>query len=146
VEALHGARSLLVIGRGTGLAVAQEAALKFKETCGLQAEAFSSAEVKHGPMALVERAYPMLVFAPRGPAQADLIALAAEMRQRGAAVLLAAPHGVRERQLTLAETLTPDLDPVAAIQSFYLMVEALARSRGRDPDRPRHLNKVTATL
>lgn len=146
VEALVAAQRIMVIGRGTGLAVAQEAALKFKETCGIQAEAFSSAEVQHGPMALVHDGYPMLVFAPRGPAQPGLLALADEMRQRGARVLLAAPADVPTRQLTLAPAPTEDLDPIAAIQSFYLMVEALARARGLDPDRPPHLNKVTATL
>jgi glucosamine--fructose-6-phosphate aminotransferase (isomerizing) len=146
VESLRDAENIMVIGRGTGLAIAQEAALKFKETCGIQAEAFSSAEVKHGPMALVERGYRMLVFAPRGPAQADLLAMAREMRQRGAQVLLAAPPDVGERQLTLTNAITPDLDPIAAIQSFYLMVDALAHARGFDPDRPRHLQKVTSTL
>jgi glucosamine--fructose-6-phosphate aminotransferase (isomerizing) len=146
LDVLRDAQRIMVIGRGTGLAVAQEAALKFKETCGIQAEAFSSAEVKHGPMALVEAGYPMLVFAPRGPAQADLLALSRDMRERGARVLLAAPADVGERQLTLSKAMTPDLDPVAAIQSFYLMVEALARSRGFDPDTPRHLQKVTSTL
>jgi glucosamine--fructose-6-phosphate aminotransferase (isomerizing) len=146
VDALRDAQRIMVIGRGTGLAIAQEAALKFKETCGIQAEAFSSAEVKHGPMALVQKGYPMLVFAPRGPAQADLLAVAREMRQRGARVLLAAPADVADRELTLTTTLTADLDPIAAVQSFYGMVEALARARGNDPDRPRHLQKVTSTL
>ena len=65
--------------------------MKFKETCAIQAEAFSAAEVKHGPMALVGDGYPMLVFAPRGPAQAGLLSLAAEMRARGARVVLVAP-------------------------------------------------------
>jgi glucosamine--fructose-6-phosphate aminotransferase (isomerizing) len=146
VEAFQQAQRILVIGRGPGLAVAQEAALKFKETCGIQAEAFSSAEVRHGPMALVEEGFPMLVFAPRGPAQADLLALARDMRERGAHVLVAAPPDVSERQLTLATSMTPDLDPITAIQSFYFMVEALARARGLDPDTPRHLQKVTTTL
>jgi len=146
IDTLRRAARIMVIGRGTGLAIAQEAALKFKETCGIQAEAFSSAEVKHGPMALVETGYPMLVFAPRGPAQQDLLALSREMRSRGAQVLLAAPPDVAERQLTLATTAMPDLDPIAAIQSFYLLVEALALARGCDPDRPRHLQKVTSTL
>jgi glucosamine--fructose-6-phosphate aminotransferase (isomerizing) len=142
---LHAER-IMVIGRGTGLAIAQEAALKFKETCGIQAEAFSAAEVKHGPMALVDEGYPMLIFAPRGPAQAGLLALADEMRGRGARVVLAAPNDVANRELTLTTAATPDLDPIVAIQSFYLMVETLARARGNDPDKPRHLNKVTATL
>ncbi|MBT9598098.1 MAG: SIS domain-containing protein [Vitreoscilla sp.] len=145
VDALHGADRLFVIGRGTGLAIAMEAALKFKETCGIQAEAFSGAEVKHGPMALVEEGYPLLVFAPRGPAQAGLIALAAEMRGRGARVLLAAPAGTPGAELPLAPSAHEDLDPITAVQSFYPMVEALARARGLDPDQPRHLAKVTRT-
>ena len=91
VEVLKNVDRLFVIGRGLGLPIAMEAALKFKETCGIQAEAFSGAEVKHGPMALVEEGYPMLLFAPRGPAQAGLLALADEMRGRGARVLLATP-------------------------------------------------------
>lgn len=145
VDALHGADRLFVIGRGTGLAIAMEAALKFKETCGIQAEAFSGAEVKHGPMALVEEGYPLLVFAPRGPAQAGLIALASEMRERGARVLLAAPAGTPGAELPLVQAAHADLDPIAAVQSFYPMVEALARSRGLNPDQPRHLAKVTRT-
>ncbi|HEV8690509.1 MAG TPA: SIS domain-containing protein [Ideonella sp.] len=145
VDVLKEADRLFVIGRGTGLPIAMEAALKFKETCGIQAEAFSGAEVKHGPMALVEQGYPLLVFAPRGPAQAGLIALAAEMRERGARVLLAAPAGTPGAELALATTSHEDLDPIAAIQSFYPMVEALAVARGLDPDQPRHLAKVTRT-
>ena len=146
IETLADCERMMVIGRGTGLAVAQEAALKFKETCMIQAEVFSSAEVQHGPMALVDAGYPMLVFAPRGPAQAGLIAVAAQMRERGAKVLLAATPDVPERQLTLASTACEDLDPIAAIQSFYVLVEAVARARGRNPDRPPHLNKVTSTV
>ena len=146
LPALKDADRLLVIGRGPGLAIANEAALKFKETCGIQAEAFSGAEVQHGPMALVDTGYPMLIFALRGPAQAGSIQLAREMRQRGANVWLAAPSDVAERDLTLATTDAEDLDPIAAIQSFYLLVEAVARARGVNPDSPRHLSKVTSTL
>jgi glucosamine--fructose-6-phosphate aminotransferase (isomerizing) len=145
IEALLDADRLFVIGRGTGLPVAMEAALKFKETCGIQAEAFSGAEVKHGPMALVEEGYPLLVFAPRGPAQPGLLALAEEMRGRGARVLLAAPAGTPGAELPLACSGNEDLDPIAVVQSFYPMVEALARARGNDPDQPRHLAKVTKT-
>ncbi|HVZ45689.1 MAG TPA: SIS domain-containing protein [Ramlibacter sp.] len=145
VEALASADRLFVIGRGPGLSVAQEAALKFKETCAIQAEAFSSAEVQHGPMALIEEGYPLIVFALRGPAQQGLLQLAQTLRSRGALVLLAAPEGTPGCRLALAETSEPDLDPIAAIQSFYLLVEAVARARGFDPDRPRHLRKVTRT-
>lgn len=145
VELLQGADRLFVIGRGTGQAIAMEAALKFKETCGIQAEAFSGAEVKHGPMALIDEGYPLLIFAPRGPAQTGLLTLAEEMRGRGARILLAAPAGTPGANLPVVETGSVDLDPVSVIQSFYPMVEALARSLGRNPDEPRHLNKVTRT-
>jgi glutamine---fructose-6-phosphate transaminase (isomerizing) len=145
VQALQDARRLYVIGRGTGLPVAMEAALKFKETCGIQAEAYSGAEVQHGPMALVEEGFPMLVLAPHGPAFDGLLLLATQMRERGAQVLLAAPPGTPGAQLPLAPTGHVDLDPISLAQSFYRMVEALARARGLDPDHPRHLNKVTRT-
>lgn len=145
LDVLQGVDRLFVIGRGTGMPVALEAALKFKETCGIQAEAFSSAEVKHGPMALIEEGYPLLVFAPRGPAQAGLLALAEEMRLRGAKVLLAAPAGTPGANLPVVETASVDLDPISLIQSFYPLVEALARARGRNPDEPRFLAKVTKT-
>ena len=145
VPALVGAERLYVISRGTGLAVAQEAALKFKETCGIQAEAFSGAELRHGPMALVDPGYPLLILAPRGPAQPGLLALAADMRARGARVLLAAPAGTPGAELPLAPTGHEDLDPIAVVQSFYPMVEALSRARGLDPDAPPHLAKVTRT-
>jgi glutamine---fructose-6-phosphate transaminase (isomerizing) len=145
VETLRDADRLFVIGRALSLPIALEAALKFKEVCGIQAEAFSGAEVKHGPMALIEHGYPLLVFAPRGPAQAGLLALADEMRQRGARVLLAAPAGTPGAELPLAVTAHEDLDPIAVAQSFYPAVEALARARGLDPDHPPHLSKVTCT-
>ncbi len=145
IEALAHAERLYVIGRGTGLPIAMEAALKFKEVCGIQAEAYSGAEVQHGPMALVEAGFPMLVLAPRGPAQPGLLLLAEQMRARGARVLLAAPTGTRGAELPLSPTGHVDLDPISAVQSFYRMVEGLARARGLDPDHPRHLNKVTRT-
>jgi len=145
VEVLREHDRLFVIGRGLGLPVALEAALKFKETCAIQAEAFSGAEVQHGPMALVGKGYPLLIFAPRGPAQQGLLSVADSMRERGAQVLVAAPEGTPGANLPLAETAVEELDPIAAILSFYPMVEALARARGFDPDKPRHLNKVTRT-
>jgi glucosamine--fructose-6-phosphate aminotransferase (isomerizing) len=149
VDMMRDVERMIVIGRGLGLAIAQEAALKLKETSGIQAEAFSSAEVRHGPMELIDRDYPLLVFAPRGPEQAGLIRLAADMRARGARVLLAAPADVAEAgldaQLTLATSRNVSLDPIAAIQTFYVMAAELAAARGRDPDAPRHLNKITET-
>ncbi|QEL57930.1 SIS domain-containing protein [Chromobacterium paludis] len=145
LDVLKPAERIMVVGRGLGFAVALEAALKFKETCAIQAEAFSGAEIKHGPMALIDEGYPLLIFAPRGPEQQGLIALAAEMRGRGAKVLLAAPADVESRDLTLAVADDEALDPLLAIQSFYLMAARLSEARGLNPDVPRHLSKVTCT-
>jgi glutamine---fructose-6-phosphate transaminase (isomerizing) len=146
VDELRDVERMIVIGRGLGLAIAQEAALKLKETSGIQAEAFSSAEVRHGPMELIDRDYPLLVFAPRGPEQAGLLQLARDMQARGARVLLAAdPADVPEATLPLVSTAHAALDPIAAILSFYVMAAGLAAARGRNPDAPRHLMKVTET-
>jgi glucosamine--fructose-6-phosphate aminotransferase (isomerizing) len=145
IDVLAPARNIMVVGRGISFPVALEAALKFKETSALQAEAFSGAEIKHGPMALIDEGYPLVIFATRGPTQAGLVALAEEMRGRGAHVLLAAPADIASRDLTLPVAATPDLDPIVAIQAFYVMAANLSKARGMDPDRPRHLSKVTKT-
>jgi glucosamine--fructose-6-phosphate aminotransferase (isomerizing) len=145
LDVLASSERALVIGRGLGFAVALEAALKLKETSSIQAEAFSSAEVRHGPLALVDAGYPLLVFALRGPEQAGLLELARSVRGRGARVVLAAPADVPERDITLAVADDPALDPVLAIHAFYLLVAAVAEARGLNPDEPRHLAKVTRT-
>jgi glucosamine--fructose-6-phosphate aminotransferase (isomerizing) len=139
----------LVLGRGPSWPVALEAALKFKETCSLQAEAFTSAEVKHGPKALVRPGFPLVVFASRGEAQADLATTATEMCEAGARVLLfsttdAIVPGATTIQLPKAPH--PALDPLVLIQAFHLAVERLAQARGLDPDEPPHLAKVTMTV
>jgi len=139
------AQSLYVVGRGPGFAAAQEMALKFKETCGLHAEAFSAAEVRHGPMALARDGFPVLLLAQDDATRGGVEALAADLVQAGARVLLAgatAPGAVTLPALQ-AHAL---LQPILLVQAFYVMVETLARARGFDPDRPPGLAKVTRTL
>jgi glucosamine--fructose-6-phosphate aminotransferase (isomerizing) len=136
LEALAGAERAMVVGRGLGFAVALEAALKLKETCMLQAEAFSSAEVRHGPMALIDKGYPLVAFALRGPEQAGIVDLAREMRTRGARVVLAAPKDIADADVTLVESDDEVLDPIVAIQTFYMVVTALAEARGLNADAP----------
>ncbi len=143
VPLLVNSERMFVVGRGTGLAIAMEAALKLKELCGIQAEAFSGAELRHGPLALIESGYPVLVFAPRGPARAGLMALTSDLRARGAQMLVVGEGA--DTLLPLVSAAAPELDPLCAIQSFYVLAEALARARGRDPDAPPHLSKVTRT-
>ena len=145
VEALRDAVNLFVVARGFGLGIAQEAALKLKETCGLHAEAFSSAEVKHGPMALVRAGFPVLMFTQRDDTRAGIEELAAEFTTRGARVLIAGSDVAGAISLP-GITVHPVIEPLLTIQSFYGMANALALARGLDPDRPPHLHKVTETL
>lgn len=145
VEVLQPAVNLYAVARGFGLAAAQEAALKLKETCALHAEAFSSAEVKHGPMALVRAGFPLLMFAQADETLVGVQTLAQEFSARGARVLLA---GAQAPGVTVLPTVSghPIVAPLVTIQSFYRMVEALAIARGLDPDRPPYLSKVTETV
>ncbi|WP_313808532.1 SIS domain-containing protein [Sphingobium sp.] len=140
VEVLADARNLFIVGRGYGLSVTQEAALKLKETCGLHAEGFSSAEVRHGPMAIVRDGFPVLAFATSDKSGDDVRQAAAEFAERGANVLLADPAG----KLPVLSTHAV-LEPILMIQSFYGAAEKLARTRGLDPDQPPFLRKVTET-
>jgi glutamine---fructose-6-phosphate transaminase (isomerizing) len=131
--------SMVAIGRGPTLAIAREAALKLKETCDLHAEAFSGAEFRHGPIALVSTRYPILMFTPTDQAAAGLQALAADLAQKGAHVLKTGDD------LPTPAPDHPDTDAVCLIQSFYALLVRLAQSRGTDIDQPRHLQKVTRT-
>ena len=146
VAGLRLADHLFVLGRGLGLGAAQEAALKFKETCGLHAEAFSSAEVKHGPMAIVGPDFPVLAFAQDDDIVAGTAAVAEEFRARGAPVWLARPGASGPGVLPLPASPHPACTPILTVQAFYGAVNALSVARGHDPDVPPHLNKVTETV
>ena len=145
LSALERANNLFVVGRGYGLGIAQEAALKFKETCGLHAEAFSAAEVKHGPMALVGRGFPVLMLSQNDESRGGIEKLATEFVSRGADVLLAGAKVAGSIELPTVAA-HPVIEPLLMVHSFYRMVATLAPARGFDPDRPPHLNKVTETM
>ncbi len=140
-EGLVEATNLFVLGRGLGLGAAQEAALKFKETCSLHAEAYSSAEVKHGPMALVGRGFPCWPSrSPMKPAPAPA---------RWSRIFCPGRAGVAgrgRRRLPVAAAPHPLCAPLLTVQSFYRAINALALRRGFNPDLPPHLNKVTETV
>ena len=146
VAPLKAVESLYVVGRGAGYAAAQEAALKLKETCGIHGEALSAAEIMHGPLALAGPDFPVILFSQRDEALTSLTELAAGLVARGVPVIAAGP-AARAATLPLpgGGELHPFAQPIALIQSFYPLAEALARARGRDPDRPPHLRKVTET-
>jgi glucosamine--fructose-6-phosphate aminotransferase (isomerizing) len=144
------ADAMLVVARGRSFPVAQEIALKLKETCQIQAEPFSAAELMHGPVALVASGYPVLVLATEDETLAGVCDVAAGLAAKGAHVMIAS---TAQPALALAHTPLPlpaalhrVLDPMLHVQAFYPLAGRLAAARGLDADRPRHLRKVTLTV
>jgi glutamine---fructose-6-phosphate transaminase (isomerizing) len=135
------AESLYVVGRGPTLPVAAETALKLKETCAIHAEAYSIAEVMHGPLELLGDGYPVLAYSPEDRSRASSRDALIKMRQTGAHVLVAEEGG-----LPFQRTGDSLLDPISIIQTAYRFIESTATARSRDPDKPRLLKKVTETV
>ena len=145
LNALCKATSLVTLGRGPTLAIAREAALKLKETSNLHAEAFSGAEFVHGPVALIDVSYPVLLFMPTDQAAAGLHALAADLRGKNARVFMTDWSEQQTGGLPALVPDHPDADAVCLIQSFYALAIRTAQRRGTNVDLPRHLQKVTRT-
>ena len=147
VETLAKAASLFVVGRGATHAVAAEAALKLKETSAIHAEAFSSAEVLHGPAGIIGPGFPVLAFAPADAAREEFFAALDRLASFGAAPLVVDyEQHARWQTVVALDGGHPLLTPIVALHAFYRVAEATARRRGRDPDQPPHLMKVTETL
>jgi len=142
---LDQAESLYVLGRGPALAIASEAALKFKETSGMHAEAYSAAEVLHGPVALVGARFPVLALAARDAAEASVAEVADGLSAKGAVVRVTSARTGRAKRLPFVETGHPITDALTLVLPFYGFVEAWSRSRGLNPDAPASLKKVTET-
>jgi glucosamine--fructose-6-phosphate aminotransferase (isomerizing) len=143
--ALTKTQSMFVIGRGLGFGVACETALKLKETCRIHAEAFSAAELRHGPMALVGPGFPVLLLAQSDPTRDSIAECASELSRLGAETFLA---GASAKGATALPALDahPALQPMLLAQTLYRLAHDVALARGCDPDRPPHLEKVTETL
>lgn len=153
IELLKDAKDIFIVGRGYSFPIAQEASLKCKETCGLHAEAFSSAEVRHGPFALVQKDFPVILFAQNDQSFEMTCELSKYIKSLGARSLLIINKDQASRVtpehytalFTVPDSLHPMLDPILMIQSFYLMVANLSKARGLNPDQPDNLKKVTET-
>ena len=144
--ALENRNSIFCLGRGPAYAISNEAALKFKETCQIHAESYSSAEVLHGPISIVDSGFPVIALAAEDEAEAALASVADEIAAKGATVFATSQHVNQAKALPVTRTGHALTDPIAIIASFYAMVEQTAASRGINPDAPRHLNKVTETV
>lgn len=142
---LGDADSLFMLGRGPALAIASEAALKFKETSNMHAEAYSSAEVLHGPVALVDYRFPVIAFAARDAAEASVVEIADGLVDKGALAFATSSRASKASELPFVTTGHPLTDALCLILPFYGFVEAWSRTRGYNPDAPAALKKVTET-
>jgi glutamine---fructose-6-phosphate transaminase (isomerizing) len=141
--AIGDADGLIAVARGYMFCVALEAALKLKETTSILAEGYSTADFRHGPIAVVDRERPVVAFCARGPASADVAELAGEVTARGGRVIMVS-DGDRP-DISLPAAVPEPLAPIPAAVRAQQLARDLALLRGIDPDAPFGLAKVTPT-
>jgi glucosamine--fructose-6-phosphate aminotransferase (isomerizing) len=146
-EKLTDARDFFYLGRHVGHPVAMEGALKLKEIAYLRAEGYPAGELKHGPIALIEPGTVVVGIATRNPLWEKMLSNIAEVRSRGATVVLVADDGDSESEKVADHVLwvpptSPLLSPVVGVVPLQLLAYRLARLHGHDPDRPRNLAKT----
>jgi glucosamine--fructose-6-phosphate aminotransferase (isomerizing) len=144
---LTDARDFFFLGRHVGFPVAMEGALKLKELAYLRAEGYPAGELKHGPIALIEPGTVVVGIATRNPLWEKLLSNVAEVRSRGATVVLVADDGDEQAAAAADHVLwvpptDPLLSPVVAVVPLQQLAYRLARLHGHDPDRPRNLAKT----
>ena len=144
---LTDARDFFFLGRHIGFPVALEGALKLKELAYLRAEGYPAGELKHGPIALIEPGTVVVAVATRNPLWEKLLSNVAEVRSRGATVVLVADDGDEESAAAADHVLwvpptEPLLSPVVGVVPMQQLAYRLARLHGHDPDRPRNLAKT----
>jgi glucosamine--fructose-6-phosphate aminotransferase (isomerizing) len=149
IERYRYAEYMVVTSRGYNLATAEEAALKLMETTYVVAQAFSAADLKHGPIAMIGRDFPVLGIAPFGKIQTGMRSLVENLRDRGAELLLVSDDkdmlNKASATFPVPGSLPEDLSPILYAMPIQLLAEKLARLKGLNPDTPRGLSKVTET-
>jgi glucosamine--fructose-6-phosphate aminotransferase (isomerizing) len=149
---LAGVASAFVLSRALGEGAAREIALKFKETCGIQAEGFSTAEVRHGPREIVDARFLVVGLALKGSGETHVTDAAMELAAQGAKVLLFGSFEKSHATPQLPSIELPTIEdsrllPIVALQTLYPWIARCSVALGRDPDRPRHLqSKVVQTF
>lgn len=143
------ADACVVLGRGYNYATAFEIALKLKELTYILADPYSSADFRHGPVAIVERGFPVIAVAPTGAVYPDVTALVAELAERDAEIVVIAdqeePLRMARVPLKLPVALPEWLSPLTCVVPGQLLALHATLSKGYSPDHPRGLTKVTKT-
>jgi glucosamine--fructose-6-phosphate aminotransferase (isomerizing) len=145
IEPISKSRDLFILGRGLGLGIAYEAALKLKEVCGLHAEGLSSAEVLHGPVTIAQTEFPVLVLAQNDQTLPGVQNLVGQLARRDVSLITAGVHHDEATNL-ITHPDHPVIEPMLRILSFYRMANQLSLQLGLNPDCPPFLQKVTATV
>lgn len=142
-NSLVSAPAAFVAARGYGLGTGREIALKVTETLRLPALGYSAAELRHGPRAAITLETPVLVLRQNDESASGVDLLVHDLRKANETVFLA---GGPESTLPWIGDDHPAFDPIVMLLPAYKAIEAAARQRGLDPDRPEHLSKITQTL
>lgn len=149
VERYRYAECMTVVSRGYNLATAKEAALKLMETSYLFADAFSAADLRHGPIAMIGRDFPVLTLVPPGTGRSVMMELVDSLiDERGAELLVIGDREATEKasaSFTMPGEHPEELSPILYAIPPQILAEGLSRIKGRDPDSPRGLSKVTET-
>jgi glucosamine--fructose-6-phosphate aminotransferase (isomerizing) len=144
--------SLLFLGRGISIATAKEGALKLKEISYNHAEAYSAGESKHGPIALVQENYPVILIAPKDETRSRMIGNIMEMRARGASIISVVVKddkeiaSLSEYTFTIPEQVEAEFSTMVYIVPLQLFSYYMAVRKGLDPDKPRNLAKSVTVL
>jgi len=145
-------RSAFYLGRGFGLGVAKEGALKMKEVAYVHAEAYPAGESKHGPIALVEPGFPTLFCACSSEELEMVASNVEEMKSRGAVTILVAPRKLAERVrsadhvIEVPKHLSPAVQAIPLVIPLQMLAYETAVARGYDPDKPRNLAKTVTVI
>jgi glucosamine--fructose-6-phosphate aminotransferase (isomerizing) len=140
----------VVVGRGLNYGNSYELALKLMETCYVVAERFSSADFYHGPLAIVERRFPVILFAPRGITEKSSLDLLERLKELHADSFSITNDkkiaSLSSRSLFLPKDIDEFLSPIPFIIPAQLFAALLAEAKGLDADAPRSLSKITKTI
>src|SRR5688500_12996499 len=139
----------VVVGRGLNYGNSYELALKLMETCYVVAERFSSADFFHGPLAIVERRFPVVLFGPAGVTKPSSIDLLDRLHELNADSLTITNEAEVTKRATYSIELPPEIDdflsPIPFIVPAQLFAAYLSEAKGLNPDAPRSLSKATKT-
>ena len=138
-----------VLARGINYAISLEAALKIQETCYVRAKAFATSDFQHGPIAMVESAIPLLIFAPQGPSQADMRAIIEKLTQSQVELIIVSNSAdllqLGQSAFQIPATANDAISPFFNVMVAQMFACQLSLAKGYDPDKPRRLSKVTIT-